>query len=75
MQSVKDGKIKVSVLYRSKAPTPLAYHILAKYANISELMAPHVLLSNIKKMKRTAEAKTATLMCINCGEWGCRKEN
>jgi ATP-dependent Lhr-like helicase len=75
MQSVKDGKIKVSVLYRSKAPTPLAYHILAKYADISELMAPqHVLLSNIEKMKRAAEAKTATLMCINCGEWAAEKK-
>ena len=75
MQSVKDGKIKVSVLYRSKAPTPLAYHILAKYADISELMAPErVLLSNIEKMKRATEAKTATLMCINCGEWTAEKK-
>jgi ATP-dependent Lhr-like helicase len=75
MQSVKDGKIKVSTLYRSKAPTPLAYHILAKYADISELMAPErVLLSNIEKMKRAIEAKTATLMCINCGEWTAEKK-
>ncbi len=69
MQSVKTGKIKVSTLYRSENPTPLAYHILAKYSDISELMAPErVLLSNIEKMKRATEAKTAALMCINCGE-------
>ena len=75
MQNVKAGKIKVSTLYRSENPTPLAYHILAKYSDISELMAPErVLLNNIEKMKRATEAKTAALMCINCGEWTCEKK-
>lgn len=75
MQNVKAGKIKVSTLYRSENPTPLAYHILAKYSDISELMAPErVLLSNIEKMKRAIEAKTAVLMCIGCGEWTCEKK-
>jgi ATP-dependent Lhr-like helicase len=75
MQNVKAGKIKVSTLYRSENPTPLAYHILAKYSDISELMAPErILLSNIEKMKRAIEAKTAVLMCIGCGEWTCEKK-
>lgn len=75
MQKIKAGKIKVKTLYRVKSPTPLAYHILAKYSDISELMAPErVLLSNIEKMKRAIEAKTATLMCINCGQWTLEKK-
>ncbi|MBX5321505.1 MAG: DEAD/DEAH box helicase [Candidatus Bathyarchaeota archaeon] len=75
MQNVKAGKIKVSTLYRSENPTPLAYHILAKYSDISELMAPErILLSNIEKMKRAIEAKTAALMCISCGKWTCEKK-
>ncbi|MGB9683812.1 MAG: DEAD/DEAH box helicase [Candidatus Bathyarchaeales archaeon] len=75
MQNVKSGKIKVSTLYRSENPTPLAYHILAKYSDISELMAPErILLSNIEKMKRAIEAKTAALMCISCGKWTCEKK-
>ena len=70
MRAIREGKIKVSALYRSEKPTPLAYHILTKYADISELMAPErVLLSNIDKMKMAIEARTATLMCMNCGEW------
>jgi ATP-dependent Lhr-like helicase len=70
MRSVRDGKIKVSAVYRSEKPTPLAYHILAKYSEVSELMAPErVLLSNIDKMKRAIEARTAKLMCMSCGEW------
>lgn len=75
MRSVKDGKIRVSTVYRSEKPTPLAYHILAKYSEVSELMAPErVLLSNIDKMKRAIEARTATLMCMSCGEWTAEKK-
>jgi ATP-dependent Lhr-like helicase len=70
MRRVKDGKLRVSTLYRSEKPTPMAYHVLTKYADISELMAPErVLLSNIDRMKMAIEARTATMLCMNCGEW------
>jgi ATP-dependent Lhr-like helicase len=70
MHEVKQGKMAVSTLVRQEKPTPLAYHILAQYADISELMAPErVILSNIDKMKNSIEARTATLLCMNCGEW------
>jgi ATP-dependent Lhr-like helicase len=70
MRCVKEGKIKISTSYRVERPTPLAYHILAKYSDVSELMAPEqVLLSNIDKMKKAIEARSATLLCMSCGEW------
>jgi predicted RNA-binding Zn-ribbon protein involved in translation (DUF1610 family) len=70
MQDVQSGKIKVSTLVRSETPTPLAYHILQQYADVSELMAPErVLLSNIDRMKMAVEARTVTLLCMNCGVW------
>jgi ATP-dependent Lhr-like helicase len=70
MRNIRDGKIKVSTLYRTENPTPLAYHILAKYGDISELMAPErILISNIEKMKKAIDVKMATLMCIECGDW------
>jgi ATP-dependent Lhr-like helicase len=70
MRDIKEGKVSVSTLARAERPTPLAYHILAQYADISELMAPErVILSNIDKMKNSIEARTATLLCMNCGEW------
>ena len=70
MRDVAEGKITVSALVRSEKPTPLAYHILAQFADVSELMAPErVLLSNIDRMKLAIEARTVTLMCMSCGEW------
>jgi ATP-dependent Lhr-like helicase len=75
VDNVKNGKIKVSTVYRSEKPTPLAYHILAKYSDVSELMAPErVLLSSIDKMKMAIEARTATLMCMSCGECAAEKK-
>ncbi|MDH7477899.1 MAG: DEAD/DEAH box helicase [Candidatus Bathyarchaeota archaeon] len=75
IHAIKEGKMKVSTLYRHEKPTPLAFHILAKYSDFSELMAPErVLLSNIEKMKRAVEARTATLLCMSCGEWSCEEK-
>jgi ATP-dependent Lhr-like helicase len=70
MRDVRDGKIRVSTVYRAEKPSPLAFHILEKYSDVSELMAPEqVLLSNIEKMKKAIEARTARLLCMKCGEW------
>jgi ATP-dependent Lhr-like helicase len=70
MNDVRSGKIKVSTVYRVEKPTPLAYHILEKFSDVSELMAPEqVLLSNIEKMKKAIDARTASLLCMQCGEW------
>ena len=60
----------VNWLIRSEKPTPLAYHILEQYADISELMAPErVILNNIERMKNSIEARFATLFCLSCGQW------
>ena len=75
MHRIENGEIKVSIVYRSERPTPLAHHILAKYADVSELMAPErVLLSNIEKMKRAIEARNVTLLCMSCGRWVTEKK-
>jgi ATP-dependent Lhr-like helicase len=48
----------------------LAYHILEKFSDISELMAPEkVLLNNIEKMKKAIEARMASLLCMHCNKW------
>jgi ATP-dependent Lhr-like helicase len=70
MRKVKAGEIKVSTFCSLEKPTPLAYHILTKYSDMSELMAPEqVLLSNMDRMKRAIEARTARILCISCGEF------
>ena len=68
MRGVKRGKIRVTAQFRSEKPTPLAYHILSKYAEIPELMAPErVLISNIERMKRAILARKVSLLCLSCG--------
>lgn len=52
MREVAEGKIKVTVYISYEKPTPLAYHILAQYADVTEMMAPErVIVNNIEKMK------------------------
>jgi len=69
LHSVKQGKILVTTVTREK-PSPLAYHILAQYADTAELMTPeHMVLTNIDRMKRSIDARVAKLLCMNCGEW------
>jgi ATP-dependent Lhr-like helicase len=70
MRAVQGGEIDVATIVRTEKPTPLAYHILAQYADISEFMAPErVILSNIDRMKNAIEARTATMVCLKCGQW------
>ena len=39
-----------------------------QYADTAELMAPeHLLFTNIDRMKHAIEARTARLLCMNCG--------
>jgi ATP-dependent Lhr-like helicase len=68
--AVKNGKITISNIISLEEPTPIAYHILAKYSDMSELMAPErVLLNNIDRMKKAIEARTAKLLCMSCNDW------
>jgi ATP-dependent Lhr-like helicase len=68
MEQVKAGKTKITTLLRLEKPTPLGYHILVKYAEIPELMAPErVLLSNIERMKRVVQTRRPLLLCLSCG--------
>lgn len=70
MRQIREGIIKVSAVFRADKPTPLALHILEKYSDLEELMAPEeVLSSNVDKMKKTIEARTVRLLCMSCMEW------
>jgi len=74
MKSIRDGKTRVTVLLRLEKPTPLGYHILSKYTEIPELMAPErVILSNIELMKRAVLARRPALLCLSCGHYSEEK--
>jgi ATP-dependent Lhr-like helicase len=70
MRDVATGKIKVTTYLSYEKPTPLAYHILAQYADVTELMAPErVIVNNIDKLKMAIDARTVTLLCMKCAQW------
>jgi ATP-dependent Lhr-like helicase len=70
MRGVREGEIRVNTVFRVEKPSPLAFHILEQYSDVSELMAPErVLMGNIEKMKMAIGARTARLLCMKCGEW------
>jgi ATP-dependent Lhr-like helicase len=70
MGAVRNGKIKISSVFSQEKPTPLAYHMLAKFSDMSELMAPErLLMTNIDKMKMAIGARKASLLCMSCGQW------
>jgi len=70
MHEVKAGNIKVTTYQSYDKPTPLAYFILSKFADVTEMMAPEkVIVNNIDKLKMAIDARETTLLCIKCGEW------
>jgi len=70
MASIRSGEVRFETLLSKDAPSPIAYHILAKHADVPELMAPReVLLSNIERMKKSVEAHRVQLFCLLCGDW------
>jgi ATP-dependent helicase Lhr and Lhr-like helicase len=75
MHRIKKGDMKVSAILSLDKPTPLAYHILSKFSDMSELMAPErVLLNNIERMKRAIEARTVKIFCMHCGTWSAEEK-
>jgi ATP-dependent Lhr-like helicase len=70
MRKVAKGTVKVSSHFSPEKPSPLAFHILSKFSDVSELMAPEdLLLNNIDRMKKAIDARTARLLCMSCGNW------
>jgi ATP-dependent Lhr-like helicase len=70
MHETKDGEITVKTIFSPEKPTPMAFHMLAKFSDVSELMAPeHILVNNVEKMKMAIDARTVRLLCMACGEW------
>ncbi len=75
MRDVAKGKIKVTTYISYEKPTPLAYHILAQFADVTELMAPEkVIVNNIDKMKMAIDARIVTLLCMKCGQWNTQEK-
>jgi len=69
VSSVAAGEIEVARTM-TKTPSPLARHILEKYLDAEELMAPaHAVADQLEYMKKSVYARTVNLACMGCGDW------
>jgi ATP-dependent Lhr-like helicase len=69
MGEVASGEIEV-VSIKSESPSPLARHILEKYADVAELMEAQISDSDqLDHMKKSIHSRLVNMACMNCGEW------
>ncbi len=68
LDSVRAGKVKVETFLSDEKPTPIAYHILYRYLDVPELVAPDSLArTTIEKMKLSIYGTSIELVCMKCG--------
>jgi len=64
------GRIKVFKVLNRIRPSPLAYHILNKFVEVPELIAPEsVLQDSVSHMKAAITSEVAALYCMSCWSW------
>lgn len=73
LSSIRNGSVTVSVFQAKEKPTPLAYHILYKYLDFPEAVAPENLRrSTVQRMKLLTSGMDVELVCMKCGNQGER---
>lgn len=66
---IANGAVEVFTKQVSE-PSPLARHILEKYADVEELMATDATITDqIEYMRQNIHSRKVRLACVNCGEW------
>ncbi len=65
---VTGGRRRVETFLSDEKPTPIAYHILYRYLDVPELVAPDSLAkTTIEKMKLSIYGTSIELVCMKCG--------
>ncbi len=66
--TVAKGGIAVETFQSEEKPSPIAYHILYKYLDVPELVAPDSLArTTMERMKLSIYGTSVQLVCIKCG--------
>ena len=67
--SVAEGRVRVETFLSEEKPTPIAYHILYRYLDVPELVAPDSLAkTTMEKMKLSIYGTSIELVCMKCGQ-------
>lgn len=66
-REIKQGIIAVEVFKAQDAPTPIAYHIMNRYLEAPELIAPDgVAREGIERMRISLDNEIVDLLCFEC---------
>lgn len=69
MTDIASKEIELAGILTDK-PSPLAKHILEKYADVEELMqSPQYIENDLEFMRKSIYSRTVHLACIDCGIW------
>ena len=67
-EKVRAGEISVRTLYSPDSPTPISRHILSKFIEIPELIAPRTVeWDSVKRLKEKTLSSHVHMLCMNCG--------
>ncbi len=65
---VSEGTPRVEVFYSKERPSPIAYHILYRYLDVPEAVAPDSLAkTSSQRMKVSIYGTSVHLVCVKCG--------
>jgi ATP-dependent helicase Lhr and Lhr-like helicase len=66
--SVAEGRVKVESFLSDENPSPIAYHILYRYLDVPELVAPDSLAkTTMERMKLSIYGTSVHMVCMKCG--------
>ncbi len=66
--SVAKGRVSVETFLSEEKPSPIAYHILYRYLDVPELVAPDSLAkTTMERMKLSIYGTSVQLVCMKCG--------
>ncbi|MEM2904967.1 MAG: DEAD/DEAH box helicase [Candidatus Bathyarchaeia archaeon] len=69
-RSVKTGEVKTCTFLALERPSPLAYHVLNKFIEVPELIAPESMLKDgAAHMKTALSREQVRFFCMNCWSW------
>lgn len=67
--SIRSGEVEVVRVMKGR-PSPLARHMLERYAEVPELLASRFFVDDqLDYMKRSIDSRRVNLVCMGCGGW------
>ncbi|MBO3803943.1 MAG: hypothetical protein JTT11_08780, partial [Candidatus Brockarchaeota archaeon] len=67
-KKIHSGEIEVKTFFSADSPTPISRHILSKFAEVPELIAPRTVeWDSVKRLKEKTLSSRVHMLCMNCG--------